>query len=416
MIYVNGHACAMLVRVGKARYAHFESLKRFESEVLYYMNTRMHVDVAVIGAGVVGCAIAQHLSETYPHVSIAVLEKYTRPGLETSSRNSGVLHSGFHERPGSLKAKLAREGSGLALAFAKSHNVPVLNCGMLIAVPREFAAGMCFSQVRNLWRLAWQGKRQNISFQLITPERIRRELELPLHTLFGVFIPSVCVVDAWLLTDELCRDAIKNLVKFEFGHSVEAVERTATHWRLLTNNGDYRADTVINAAGLEAHNMARMSGFADYNIELWRGEYYEVINREKANQIRRLVYPVMPKHSPGKGIHFSPRPDGKLFLGPNAKLVESKSYDENPTPPDEFLETARRFYPALEREDLRWSYAGIRPKLRTTAKEPDFVIQKHTLGPAWVNLIGIDSPGLSASLAIARHVVSLLDSEFRAHM
>jgi L-2-hydroxyglutarate oxidase LhgO len=134
-----------------------------------------------------------------------------------------------------------------------------------------------------------------------------------------------------------------------------------------------------------------------------------MVTTSKQRLISRLVYPALPPKATGKGVHFSPRPNGQLFVGPNEVAVENKSdYLSQKTPPGEFVEALRKFLPVLEESDLRWSYSGIRPCVMTGQREKsDFIVAVDRETPLLVNLVGIESPGLSAALALARHVSDL---------
>lgn len=367
----------------------------------------VYADTAIIGAGVVGCAIAREISRQYPNKKIMVLEKLSDVGMETSSRNSGVLHSGLHQDPKFLKSRLAQEGSKMAAEYITRAGLPILSCGMIIAVPSTALKEGLWREWRNLWSLIKKGRAQGIKFKFLTPLGLRK-LEPNLKALGGIFIPNVWIIDSVQFTRLLYHDTKANGVQFSFQSPVTNIYVDSRTHSLLTPWKRIIARTVINAAGLYADDIARLAGFPNYKIYPWRGEYYEVIS-EKKKAIRRLVYPVVPANYPGKGIHFSPRVDGRLFIGPNARPVPTKNYyHEDATPIESFLRIAQRFYPDLKAEDLRWGYSGIRPKLTNVAEESDFLIKMDRQSPTWINLIGIESPGLAASMAIGKHVTEML--------
>src|SRR5262249_39806689 len=139
-----------------------------------------------------------------------------------------------------------------------------------------------------------------------------------------------------------------------------------------------------------------------YEIEFIRGDYYELLGGIARWNLRTLVYPVMHRRSPSKGIHFGPRTDGRLYVGPSATPVSGQP------PKESFLEAARKFLPEVREDDLRWAYSGIRPKRVVKNRKPDFTIRLDRPAPPLINLIGIDSPGLSASMGIARHVMGIV--------
>jgi L-2-hydroxyglutarate oxidase LhgO len=148
--------------------------------------------------------------------------------------------------------------------------------------------------------------------------------------------------------------------------------------------------------------MSRLAGGPKYDVEFIRGDYYELKGGIERWGIRTLVYPAMPPRSRSKGIHFGPRTDGRLYIGPSATSASQ------PAEKSVFLEAAQRFLPAVRDEDLDWAYFGLRPKRGMPDNKADFTIRLERTNPPLVNLIGIDSPGLSASMGIARYVKKLL--------
>ncbi|MDO8466522.1 MAG: FAD-dependent oxidoreductase [bacterium] len=370
------------------------------------------VDIAVIGAGVVGCAIARHFKIKHPNFSVVVFEKAEGVGLETSRLNSGVIHSGIHENPDFLKSKLALIGSKMAVEFAADNDVPIINCGMLVVAGHKSLIGGMLKEWRSFVRLVSKAKAKGINYRFVWGRRGIRKLEPRVQALGGVFMPDVCVVDPYDFTKKLFADAWGRGVHFQFGNPVEKIERLEDCWQLGGAVASCRAKIVINAAGLYADDVAEMAGFTGYKIHPWRGEYYEVMG-EKAKWINRLVYIATPPKSAGKGIHFGVKPGGKLFLGPSARLVPAKNYyTEDPTPVEVFLDAAQRFCPEIRKEDLRWSHSGIRPRLTVGEQEADFIIKLDSDSPPFVNLIGIESPGFTSGMAIAEYVENLVRDNF----
>lgn len=367
-------------------------------------------DVGIIGAGVVGCAIARELVQGrwVKALRIVVVEKHEKEGEETSRRNSGVLHSGIHERPFSFKGRLAREGSALAVSYALRHDIPLLRTGMVIAISWEdVRRGLWreMSTLRRLWFNAWRTKTK-VTFVTSSGLRV---WEPNLRACCGIVIPSVSVIDAHAFVRSLKTDAEANGVTFAFNHHVVGIEADATGYVVTTDSRNIRVASLINAAGLHADEVAALASFTrNYTIRPFRGEYYEVVT-ENRTLAGRLVYPALPPHAVGKGIHFGPRPDGRVFVGPNAVRIEDRTdYTSRKTPPGLFVEAMQKFLPALEERDLRWAYSGIRPcVIAGNGEKSDFIIAADCEDPPLINLVGIESPGLSAALAIARYVRDL---------
>lgn len=372
------------------------------------MNT---YDICIVGAGVVGCAIARELGRRRwdRPLRIIVLERNQAAGMETSGRNSGVLHSGIHENPHSLKARLAHEGSALAVSYATERGIPLLNTGMIIAVAWEdIRRGLWreASSLRRLWFNAWKtGTR--VTF--VTASGLRT-WEPNLHACCGIVIPSVSVIDHQAFVQSLKADSEVTGSVFAFNNPARNIQNDGTAYIVTTDRETIRATCLINAAGLHSDHIANLACHSElYTIQPIRGEYYEVVPPEKRALVRRLIYPALPPQATGKGIHFSPRPDGRLFIGPNAVPVTDKlDYTSNKTPPGLFIEAVQKFVPVLEEQDLRWAYAGIRPcAIAADGSKRDFIVSTDRTEPTLINLVGIESPGLSASLALARHVVDL---------
>jgi glycerol-3-phosphate dehydrogenase len=358
-------------------------------------------DVCIIGAGIVGCAIARELAML--GLSVAVVERHGAACKETSSLNSRVIHSGFHETPGTLKATLSFESSKQIIQYAEKRRIPFLKTGMLIAVPHGSIRAGLWREADGLWNLWRQGQRQNIAFRfVVTPKAVRKIA--PIRALAGIFLPSVCVIGVESLSDGFIEDAKAAGAQFFFDSEVRGVAVGKTNHVVKTSAGDIVANVLINSAGLCAHEISVMAGGPRYEIEFVRGDYYELIGGIARWNIRTLVYPAMPRRARSKGIHFGPRTDGRLYLGPSAMAATQEP------PKDLFLDAARRFVPDIREGDLQWAYAGIRPKCVTNNGKSDFTIRLDRSVPPLINLIGIDSPGLSASMGIARYVADIVVS------
>jgi L-2-hydroxyglutarate oxidase LhgO len=368
-------------------------------------------DVCIIGAGVVGCALARELTHRRrgTPIRVVVFEQHERPGEETSARNSGVLHSGIHESTSSLKARLAREGSALAVSYAVRQGIPLLRKGMVIAIAWEdVRRGLWreMSSLRRLWVNAWK---TNTRVSFVTPSGLRA-WEPHLRACCGIVIPSVSVIDPQAFVQSLKAESEASGADFAFENQVIGIEADADAHLVTTDRQTIRAACLINAAGLHADEVAALAlRKKQYTIHPLRGEYYEVVTPDKKQLVGRLVYPALPPHATGKGIHFSPRPNGQLFVGPNEVVVQDKTdYTTRKTPPGVFVGALQKFLPALEEGDLRWAYSGIRPRvIATDGHKSDFIVSVDREDPPLINLVGIESPGLSAALALARHVGDL---------
>lgn len=372
------------------------------------MNT---YDVCIVGAGVVGCAIARELMQRHweAPLRVVVIEQHDRVAEETSGRNSGVLHSGIHEQPGSLKGQLAREGSALAVSYALEHGIPLLRTGMVIAISWKDVRRGLWREVSTLRRLLVNARKTRIRISFVTPSGLR-ELEPNLRSCCGIVIPDVSVIDSLAFVQSLRTDSEATGAEFAFNNRVVGIDEDAAAYIVTTDRQKVRAACLINAAGLYSDDIAALAlHHKKYTICPLRGEYYELVTPEKRKLIGRLVYPALPPHATGKGIHFSPRPNGQLFVGPNEVAVQDKAdYTSHKTPPGMFVEALQKFVPTLKESDLEWAYSGIRPCIITgSGLKSDFIIAVDSKSPPLINLVGIESPGLSAALALARHVAEL---------
>jgi L-2-hydroxyglutarate oxidase LhgO len=280
---------------------------------------------------------------------------------------------------------------------------------MVIAISREdIRRGLWreISMLRRLWINAWKTR---IRMSFVTPSGLRR-WEPNLRACCGIVIPSVCVIDSSAFVQSLRTESQSAGAQFAFNNRVIGIENEANAYVITTDHQRLRATCLINAAGLYADDVAALAlRYNKYTIRPLRGEYYEVMPPGKKGLIGRLVYPALPPRATGKGIHFSPRPNGQLFVGPNEVAVQDKAdYTSQRTPPGLFIEAVQKFLPVLEESDLRWAYSGIRPCILTgTRRKSDFIVSVDNEDPLLINLVGIESPGLSAALALARHVSDL---------
>ncbi len=360
-------------------------------------------DVAIVGAGVVGCAVAREFARLGRRV--LVLERRDGPGLETSQYNSGVIHSGIHLQPAFLKARFAREGSGMVVRYCREHGVPIRQVGMHIVVAARDLPGL-WTETTNLREMLRRAKRQGIRVELLTAGQVRKR-EPAIRCVFGLRIPEVHVIDPQAFVAALHADATTAGATFRFTEDVNFTFPLdgAKLWALHTTQQVYAARLVVNAAGLEAEVIALSTGHVVRQY-YYRGEYYEVTRPDL--RVSSLVYPVFKPGDPGLGIHLTPTVDGRLLVGPNARRVERNTdYDVDPTPPEAFHAAVARFLPDLRVGDLRRVHAGIRPKLTAERRENDFHVEFRDGNdpyPPIVHLVGIESPGLTASLALARFV------------
>lgn len=361
-------------------------------------------DTVIVGAGVVGLAIARELAQQGREV--LVLERHRKPGEETSSRNSGVIHSGIYYPTGSLKARMCLRGRALLYAYCAGHDLAYRRCGKLI---------VCQDQQRpaldTLLARAWAN---GVDDLVALEAREVHELEPKIQCAAALYSPSTGIVEVHELLLALLGDLEAHGGAVVFGTSVEDVELDGAEIVARAVSGrelvPIRCGSLINAAGLGAVNLLRrMRGYPE---PLLRPAFYAkgcYFSLRGARPFRHLVYP-MPDEA-GLGIHATLDLDGSTRFGPNVVWVDRPEYSVDERYVAEFYESVRTYWPELEDGALQPGYAGVRPKLvGPGAHATDFVVEGHEEHgcAGLVNLLGIESPGLTCALAIAEYVASLV--------
>lgn len=366
------------------------------------------VDIAIVGAGVVGLAIARALAATH---SVVVLEKNARSGDETSSRNSGVIHAGIYYPPQSLKARLCVRGRQLLYDYCTRHAIAHQRCGKLIVATTE-------REVAALRTLQQQAHNNGVTLHWWDQPEIQ-QAEPAIAAVAALFSPDTGIVDAPALVQQLSADVLQAGGDIVTHCQVESIAPTTDGFVLhaLSNHARYRlrARRVINAAGLHAQQLAaNIHGLATRHIPplYWcKGDYFRL---RKGAPFSHLIYPVVDPHAPGLGIHATLDLAGTVSFGPDAHYVDTLDYAVDAHKRAVFCQAIARYFPSITPHDLEPDYAGIRPKLQAAgAPWCDFVIsgsQQHGIS-GLINLFGIESPGLTASLAIAEHIATLTAAE-----
>ncbi|MBL8167490.1 MAG: NAD(P)/FAD-dependent oxidoreductase [Acidobacteria bacterium] len=358
-------------------------------------------NVVIIGGGVVGTAIAAEVSRFYDDVFL--LEALPRLGLGTSTRNSGVIHAGIYYQKDSLKAFHCVRGVPMLYEFCAAHGVPHERTGKLIVADSE-------SQLPLLEDLRQRGEGNGVEGLEVVEQRFIRTKEPNIGSPVALWSPNTGIVDAEALVKALARLAQANGAYSLTNTRVIGAEVKDGLALLRTEREEVAARVVINAAGLYADDVARMFGYSEHTIYPCRGEYAELLPHAR-NFVKGLVYPLPMPTGHGLGVHFTKTTGGALLIGPNAGYITQKDdYENNRTELSVFYESARQMAPSLKIEDVRLSYTGIRPRL-VPEHVHSFVDWVITPDPQWasvIHLIGIESPGLTSCLSIAKSVAEMV--------
>lgn len=362
----------------------------------------------IIGGGVVGLACAAVLARRGE--SVAVLERNRAVGQETSARNSGVIHAGLYYPTGSWKARLCMAGRERVYARCAREELPHRQCGKIVVATDEAET----AKLQAIYRQAITNGAREV--ELIDGAEVRRRVPA-VRAVAGLWSPRTGIVDAHGLIDSYRREAESHGAMIAVDQAVTAIARSRDGWRVTARSAagavtEVAAAWLVNAAGLEASRIAELAGLDVDALGLrqkpCKGDYF-VLAAKYRGFADHLVYP-LPFHA-GLGVHITFDLAGQVMAGPDAEYIDEPRYDVDPAKAAAFGEAIRRYLPEVTDDELSPGYAGIRPKLQGP-DEPfrDFVIEEASQhgAPRLINLIGIDSPGLTSSEPIAERVDRLI--------
>jgi glycerol-3-phosphate dehydrogenase len=356
-------------------------------------------EVLVIGGGVIGCAIARELAKY--KIETVLLEKETDVGSGVSKANSGVLHTGLYYPRGSLKAKLCVEGRLMFPELTHQLDVPCSLLGKHVIARTE-------AELADLEGLKAVGEGNGVKgLKIISGEELKKR-EPHLDALYALCSPVAGIVSPSLFTIGLAENALNNGVKVHVNTRVSAIKHVNSGYCVTTNQGVFHADIVVNSAGLFADRISAMIGVEDYKLYPCRGEYL-ILDKNCRSLINSMVYPVPPKIAGVLGVHLTPTLDGNILIGPSEEFITERE-DSRTTKEKivQLIEGAKSLLPSIPLNQVIYGFSAVRSKITPPEEKGsrDFVIQEDA--EDFINLIGMESPGLTSSPAIARLVVQMI--------
>ncbi len=367
------------------------------------LSTPKNYDIIIIGAGVVGSLIALELSRY--DISAAVLEKHLDVGQETSSRNSGVVHAGFNYTPDELRGKLCVKGNEMLHSLAESLGVEFDVIGKLTIAKDE-------EDVGTLHRLKEQGEANGVpGLEIVSSETINK-IEPAASGLAALYSPTSSIINPYQLTINAAETALYSGVNFFLNTQVTAIEKTQDGFRIKTSGSEFSSKVLINCAGLYADKICSMLGISEYTIYPCKGEYF-ILDRQKSGFIKTLLYPTPRKNEPGLGIHLTPTTRGNIMVGPSAEYCSlCNDYSCTRNILGTLVNEAASANGSITPGDFIRHFSGLRPKLTPpeVGGNADFVIEDRPDVTGLINLVGIESPGLTASPAIAHMILPMIET------
>ena len=363
-------------------------------------------DVIVIGAGVVGSAVAREL--TRYRLDICVLEKEQDVACGNSSRNTGMLHAGFTYKPGSLKAECAVEGNKEFDRVAKELGVPFKRTGKLVV-------GFTDRDRENILKFKAIGEKNGVEgMRMIDQEEINR-IDPNAGGEFAMYVPSSGILDTMQYPIARAENACQNGAGFRFGQRVTGITRTGegeeTGYLVHTETDTFQTRWVINCAGMYASEISGMLGYPVYPVKGFKGEYY-VLDKKAGAFLSIPAYPA-PNEKGGFSTHATPTVDGNVLVGPDSYLTEDREdYIVTKEHMDGLFADGRKMFKQMKRDYFIRNFAGIRWKRYDpeTGEILDFLLEADEAHPRTVNLVGIESPGVTCALPLARRAAQKLIS------
>lgn len=356
------------------------------------------VDIVIVGAGVIGTALAWALSRR--RCSVAVIEKESDVGMAASSRNSGVIHAGINYAPDTLRGRFCMEGRDLLMRWCDELNVPYQVCGKLVVASNE-------DGIPGLERLQVLGEANGVPDLVIVSGERAAELQPGVEAVAALHVPSSGIVSPYALTLALAEEAALNGVAFHLGCEATGIRPLDAGYVVDTDRRPIRGRWIVNAAGIHAGRLAQTIDPDAPDLYPCLGEYL-VLDKQVGESVCMSIYPAPPVGGAGLGVHITPTTEGNILLGPSDAYVdEPEATWCSGTTADRLLRDSMTLWPDLPTHLIIGGYAGVRAK-RTPPEVggyADFLIRRTPGHDHLIHLIGIESPGLTAAPAIAERVI-----------
>ncbi len=353
----------------------------------------MIYDVAVIGAGISGAMIARELSQL--NVRLCVIDAASDAAAGATRANSGIVHAGYDALPGSMKARMNVRGIALMETAVKELGVPCENCGSLVVAFDD-------EEEKSVDELLRRGKENGVPVEKISDDEVRkREPHLSREIRCALWAPTAGIVSPFELALAATENAAANGADVFLDSRVTAISKNGDIFSIEAGGRSVQARFVVNAAGVYADEVSRMAGGEAFAITARRGEY---VLFDKSFSVRTHSVIFGAPSEKGKGVLFSPTAHGNMIAGPTAEFTGKDDTATTRGGLEAVMDGVRRYVPGIDRRSAITVFAG----LRAASDRHDFIIGESAAAPGFINVAGIESPGLTASPAIAEYVTQLL--------
>ena len=360
--------------------------------------------VAIVGGGVIGSAIAWELS--HYNIDVAVFERGSDVASGSTKANSGVIHSGINSKPGSLKATYCVEGNKIIRSISRELGFQIKWIGKYVIAKNE-------SEIKNLERLKNVGEKNKVNGLKIFKGSEINEKNVSCHS--ALWVPTAGILLPYEFTITLAENAAENNVKFYLETTVKNLKKEKDKFIINTNKGDFQSDLLINAAGVNCRKIVSMIENPNFNVYPCRGEYL-VLDKKYSSLVNSMIYPIPVEEKGVLGVHITPTIEGNILLGPSAEFIDD--IEDTKTTKDmmkTLFSESKEIIPKLSDKSVINAYSGVRCKIASEKEGgwADFRVGESSQTKGMINLLGIESPGITAAPAIAKKVSEMVSKNIK---